>query len=195
MANKRIRRLEEHLEACGFRRDHEAQVAYDGKAWVHPNKPNDVIKTFPKMSDNSITALTKRAQKVADLSTSGDDAPLSIRERAQITRRKERTRRQREDEARRERAEAKEREIAERAALRSGEIEYYGNRQVAAEDSARIARLAQTLSPLDRETMAALAVAGDKSGLHRLLSDQVRDLAARTSLVESIISRARKVAA
>lgn len=102
MANHHARRLARDLEALGFQRDYEAKTK--GMAYRHPNQPDEVIKVFDAMTDNTITAALRMANKIADTGWSGPRMPQTIKERAAITRRKQKTQRQREDQARAERA-------------------------------------------------------------------------------------------
>jgi uncharacterized protein YaiL (DUF2058 family) len=113
--NNHARRLMRDLEALGFERDWEAQTR--GFAFRHPNQPDQVIKVFDAMTDNTITAALRKANKIADTGWSGPRAPQTIKERAKITRQRTKSQRQREDDARRERAEKAEREAQARDAI------------------------------------------------------------------------------
>lgn len=106
--NHRSKRLMRDLEAIGFQRDHDAKCS--GIAYRHPNEPETIVKVHETMSDCGRTAVWRLAEKIADAARSGSPVPQSIKERAQITRQKDKSQRQREDEARRARAEAAERE-------------------------------------------------------------------------------------
>lgn len=122
MANHHARRLMRDLEALGFERDYEAQTK--GFAYRHANQPDQVIKVFDAMTDTTITAALRKANKIADTGWSGPRMPQTIKERATITRRSKKSQREKEDRARRERADAAEREYeARQAAARSARRE------------------------------------------------------------------------
>lgn len=113
--NNHARRLMRDLEALGFERDWDARTR--GFAFRHPNQPDQVIKVFDAMTDNTITAALRKANKIADTGWSGPRMPQTIKERAKITRQRTKNQRQREDAARRERAEKAEREAQARDAI------------------------------------------------------------------------------
>lgn len=92
MSNHHARRLMRDLQALGFERDYEAKTR--GFAFRHPNQPDQVIKVFDAMTDNTITAALRLANKIADTGWSGPRQPQSIKERATITRRRESKRRE-----------------------------------------------------------------------------------------------------
>lgn len=127
--NQHAKRLVKELETLGFRRDHDAQTR--GIAYRHPNDPARVIKVFDAMSDSSMTAARRMANKIADTGWSGPRMPLSIKERlaAQRSRetRQEAARREAED-ARAADADARFEQRRERAARA---------RRIEAEDSRR----------------------------------------------------------
>lgn len=113
--NNRSRRLCRDLEALGFVRDYDALTK--GIAYRHPNQPNELVKVFDAMTDSGRTSVLRKANKIADTGWAGPREPQTIKERAEVTRRKEKTQRQREDEARQARAEAAEHEYAARERL------------------------------------------------------------------------------
>lgn len=124
--NNHAKRLVRELETLGFRRDYD-DPSKNGRVYRHPNDPSQVIKVFDAMSDNSITAATRKANKIAETGWSGPRMPSSIKERARVRRSGERAEREREARAREERAERAEREhearlAVERAAQREAEI-------------------------------------------------------------------------
>lgn len=104
--NNHAKRLCTHLEALDFRRDYDAEDKTTARrVYRHANDPEQAIKVFDHMSDNTITSQRKLADKIVGLGTSGPDAP-TIKERARIHRRQQQTQRQRDDEARRLRGDA-----------------------------------------------------------------------------------------
>jgi len=124
--NNHAKRLVRELEALGFRRDHDARTS--GRAYVHPNQPDQVIKVFDHMSDTTITAAKRKANKIADTGWSGPRMPSSIKERARIKKASAKAKREAEAKAREERAQAKEaeyikRRVAEETARKRREIE------------------------------------------------------------------------
>lgn len=124
--NKHAKRLRQELETLGFQRDHD-HPSKKARVYRHPNQPDQVIKVFDAMNDNSITAASRKANKIADTGWSGPRQPATIKERARVTRRR-RTAYERKEQAERDaRAAAAEREYerqqrARRAALRQREI-------------------------------------------------------------------------
>lgn len=91
--NNHAKRLVKELETLGFRRDYDAKTR--GRAYRHPNQPDQIIKVFDAMSDTSITAAKRMANKIADTGWSGPRMPATIKERATIRRRKERAEQER----------------------------------------------------------------------------------------------------
>ena len=86
--NHHARRLARDLEALGFNRAPDLDTR-TGQAWVHPNAPDEVLKVSDHMSDNGITAVTRKANRIADTGWAGPRNPATIRERATIRRRRE----------------------------------------------------------------------------------------------------------
>lgn len=113
--NNHAKRCMKTLEALGFQRDYDAKTR--GIAYRHPNQPDQVLKVFDAMTDTTITAVIRKANKIAETGWSGPRQPETVKERARITRQKQKTARQRDDEARRERAVAAEREHLRRDLL------------------------------------------------------------------------------
>ena len=62
--NNHAKRCMKTLEALGFQRDHEAKTK--GRAYRHPNQPDQVLKVFDAMTDTTITAVIRKANKIAD---------------------------------------------------------------------------------------------------------------------------------
>lgn len=115
MSNNRIKRLRRDLEGIGFEYDPDAssqrrQVA----AYRHANDPDTVLRVSDHMSDSGCTAVWKKAQAIAGLSTSGPTSPATIKERARIRREAERAERDKEARAR----EARARQVADEQARR-----------------------------------------------------------------------------
>ena len=103
--NNHAKRLCKTLESIDFRRDYDAEKKTNARrVYRHANDMAQAIKVFDSMNDNSITMATRLANKIADTGWSGPRQPQTIRERANIIRRKGKTTRQRETEARQERA-------------------------------------------------------------------------------------------
>lgn len=124
--NHHARRLARDLEALGFNRAPDRDTR-TGRAWTHPKAPDDVIKVTDHMTDNAITFIRKKAERISDASTAGTRAPLTIKERAIIRRRRETAHEARvraEREARAAEAEARHQanEAARQRALRDREI-------------------------------------------------------------------------
>lgn len=114
--NNHAKRLCTHLEALDFRRDYEAEERTSARrVYRHANHPEQAIKVFDVMSDNTITSQRKLADKIVGLGSSGPAAP-TIKERARIHRRKQTLQDQRDELARRERAAKAEAEHAKRVA-------------------------------------------------------------------------------
>lgn len=110
--NNHAKRLCKDVESLDFWRDYDAEEKTKARrVYRHSNDPSQAIKVFDQMSDNSITAAVRKANKIAETGWSGPRQPQTIKERATMHRRKERTKRQRDDEARRERAEKAEAEF------------------------------------------------------------------------------------
>lgn len=117
--NNHAKRLKRELETLGFRRDFD-DPSRNGHVYRHPNDTTQAIKVFPKMTDTSITAAIRKANKIADTGWSGPRMPATIKERARVTKSRERQARDREQQAREQRAAAAEREHdAQVAAARS----------------------------------------------------------------------------
>lgn len=92
--NNRIKRLRRDLEGLGFEYDHDASSERRGvAAYRHANDPDQVLRISQHMSDSGCTAVWKKAQQIAGLSTSGSTSPASIKERARITREQEKAER------------------------------------------------------------------------------------------------------
>jgi hypothetical protein len=102
------------LEALGFRRDYDSQMS--GYVYRHANSPGDYVKLQPQMNDSGITWAMRRANKIADTGSQGPRKPQTIKERAQITRRRQNAQQRREREARDQRAAKAEREHESRRA-------------------------------------------------------------------------------
>lgn len=118
--NNHAKRLIRHLEALGFRRDYDA--VSPARVYRHSNAPDQEIKVFEHMVDNTITAARRRADRIAEAGTSGSSDVVPLKERARITRDKRRAQREADDRARRLRAEAADREHeAKQAAARAEE--------------------------------------------------------------------------
>lgn len=114
--NNHAKRLCTHLETLDFRRDYDAEeVSKARRIYRHANNPGQAIKVHDQMSDNTITTARKLADKIVGLGSNGP-AALTIKERAQVHRRKQTQQQKRDDEARRVRAEAAEAEHAKRTA-------------------------------------------------------------------------------
>lgn len=114
--NNHAKRLCTHLEGLDFQRDYDAEdVSRARRIYRHANDPTQAIKIFDQMSDSTMTSQRKLADKIVGLGSSGPSA-LSIKERAQVHRRKQTQQQKRDDEARRVRAEAAEAEHAKRSA-------------------------------------------------------------------------------
>lgn len=126
--NNHAKRLCTHLEALDFRRDYDAEDKTKARrVYRHANDMAQAIKVFDCMNDSTITIATRLANKIVGLGSNGPDLP-SLKERAKVTRRKQKTQIQRENEARTQRAaraeseyEARQRTIA--AEQRRREIE------------------------------------------------------------------------
>ena len=115
--NHHAKRLCKDLEALGFRRDYDAEEKTSARrVYVHSNDPDAALKVHDCMSDNTITAALRKANKIADTGWSGPRQPATIRERATVQRRQARTHRERDDRARADRAAAAEREYEDRQA-------------------------------------------------------------------------------
>lgn len=84
--NNHAKRLMKELETLGFRRDYDAQTR--GIAYRHANDSTQVIKVFDAMSDSSMTAARRMANKIADTGWAGPRMPSTIKERAATDRRK-----------------------------------------------------------------------------------------------------------
>lgn len=110
--NNHAKRCMKTLEALGFQRDHEAKTK--GRAYRHPNQPDQLLKVFDAMTDTTITAVIRKANKIADTGWSGPRQPETIKERARITHAKHKNQRQRQDDARQDRAAEAEREYESR---------------------------------------------------------------------------------
>ncbi len=119
--NHHAKRYMRDLECLGFVRDYDAQTK--GIAYRHPNDPEQILKVFDAMTDNSITSGIRKANKIADTGWSGPAKPASIKERANVTRRKDTQAQKREAEAVQQRADAKEREIEQQDRLTSRDRE------------------------------------------------------------------------
>ena len=117
--NNHARRLMRDLEALGFNRDYEAKTR--GFAYRHPNQPDQVIKVFDAMTDNTITAALRKANKIADTGWSGPRQQQTIKERAAITLRRESRKREAERAAVEERARKAEAEHEARERIRRDE--------------------------------------------------------------------------
>lgn len=122
--NHHAKRYMRDLESLGFERDHTYEGRH-GVAYRHPNDPTQVLKVFDAMTDNSITAGLRKANKIADTGWSGPRQPQTIKERATITRRRQTAQQKKIEAERAERAkkaeaehEARQREARERAAYR-----------------------------------------------------------------------------
>lgn len=113
--NHHAKRLVKDLESLGFHRDHD-DPSRNGRVYRHPNDPTQAIKVFDAMSDNSITAATRKANKIADTGWSGPTMPSTIKERARISKSKQRRERERDALARRAHAEKAEAEHQARLA-------------------------------------------------------------------------------
>lgn len=114
--NNHAKRLCTHLETLDFRRDYKAEETSKARRiYRHANNPEQAIKVHDQMSDGTITAARRLADKIVGLGSSGPSAP-TIKERARIARRKQTQQQKRDDEARRARAEAAEVEHAKRVA-------------------------------------------------------------------------------
>lgn len=100
--NNHAKRCMKTLEALGFQRDYEAKTK--GRAYRHPNQPDQMLKVFDAMDDSTITSVIRKANKIADTGWSGPRQPETIRERARIADTKKKSRRERDDEARQNRA-------------------------------------------------------------------------------------------
>lgn len=126
--NNHAKRLCTHLEALDFRRDYDAEEKTKARrVYRHANDMAQAIKVFDCMNDSTITIATRLANKIVGLGSNGPDLP-SLKDRAKITRRKQKTQRQRDDEARAQRGAVAEamheaRERARLAATRRREIE------------------------------------------------------------------------
>lgn len=115
--NHHAKRLCKDLEALDFRRDYDAEEKSNARrVYRHANDPSVVIKVHDRMSDNTITAALRKANKVADTGWSGPRQPATVRERASVQRRTARSQRERDEQARAERAAAAEREYEDRQA-------------------------------------------------------------------------------
>ena len=127
--NNRIKRLLRDLEGIGFEYDHDASSQRrQVNAYRHANDPEQILRVSEHMSDSGCTAVWKKAQQIAGLSTSGSTSPASIKERARIRRAAERAEHEKQLRAREERAAEKERETHSRSGAvnadrRRGEIE------------------------------------------------------------------------
>lgn len=124
--NHHAKRYMRDLESLGFERDHEYEGRH-GVAYRHPNDPTQVLKVFDAMTDNSITAGLRKANKIAETGWAGPRQPQTIRERATITRRKESVKRRKEREAvearaKKAEAEYEARQRAERAEAQRREM-------------------------------------------------------------------------
>lgn len=110
--NNRIKRLRRDIEGLGFEYDHDASSARrQMHAYRHANDPEQVLRVSEHMSDSGCTAVWKKAQQIAGLSTTGASAS-SIKERARIRREAEKTQREEEQRARDARAAAADRRSA-----------------------------------------------------------------------------------
>lgn len=96
--NNRIKRLRRDIEGLGFTYDDDASSQRrQMHAYRHANDPDQILRVSEHMSDSGCTAVWKKAQQIAGLSTTGTSAS-SIKERARIKREAEK--RQREEQAR-----------------------------------------------------------------------------------------------
>lgn len=119
--NNHAKRLVKHLEVLGFRRDYSTLSA--GRVYRHPNAPDQVIKVFDHMVDNTITAARKRADKIAEASSVGAPDAMSVKERARVSRDKRKERRTAEMVAAAARATAAERRYEAEQALAQAEAD------------------------------------------------------------------------
>lgn len=110
--NNRVKRAMRDVEGLGFRRDHDSKMA--GIVYRHANDPDDFIKFHEAMSDSGVTFVLNKARKIAGAGSSGA-RPQTIKERAKITRERDRTERERLNEERRRRAEQLERDREDKA--------------------------------------------------------------------------------
>ena len=123
--NNHAKRLCKTLESIDFRRDYDAEKKTNARrVYRHANDMTQAVKVFDSMNDNSITMATRLANKIADTGWSGPRQPQTIRERANIIRRKGKTERQRETEARQERAVLAESEYESRQQAIAAERSY-----------------------------------------------------------------------
>lgn len=118
--NNRVKRAMKDVEGLGFVRDYDSKMA--GIVYRHGNAPEDFIKFQEAMSDSGVTFVLNKARKIAGAGSSGA-RPQTLKERATITRRKQKTQRERDEEARRARAEQAEAEYEKRQAEKAAERE------------------------------------------------------------------------
>ncbi|MGZ4516403.1 MAG: hypothetical protein ACXVXN_00550 [Mycobacteriaceae bacterium] len=120
--NNHAKRLCTHLETLDFWRDYDAEKKTNARrVYRHSNDSGQAIKVFDCMTDNTITIARRLAEKIVGVARSGDAAPLSIKERATVTRRKSQADKRREEAARAERAKAAEAEFEKRQRIVAAE--------------------------------------------------------------------------